>query len=189
MPAIKFGDIESNLSPVPMWRFLLTMPDLPGFAKEAQTIQFLAQRVVGGTWGIDYEQAPYNSGLRNFPVGRHIDAITVQVVENQKLSFWRYIIAWQLLIIDKKGNYGLPKDYKKPITMDAMDEGGNTIARFGWKDCSPQKPDQLEWDGAHSSYMANSCSFMVDSPLDLTAESGGAFKSNEAGTIPTSNVG
>jgi hypothetical protein len=150
------------IKPAPAWRFTVTLPDLPGQQAAGQTIHLLVERFTSTHKGLDYEPAPFNAGSRNFPTARVTDGITITFAETSGYDVIRLFRSWKNLVIDDDGNFGLPSQWKKDITLSPLDETGDSVGSFRYTGCSPARVDPYEYDGAHTSHVSAVVSFSVD---------------------------
>lgn len=164
MPAVKFADLnKENLTPAPAWRFWVTFPDIPGSAVPGETLGFLLSRVTSAGKAIESEPVPFNSGIRTFPTGFSVDALTLTFYENIKYDVAKSFRAWIDAVVDDDGNFSLPAVYKKEMRLEGLGYDGSTLVTYVWQDCMPQRLDGYDWDGASTNHISPTLSMHVDS--------------------------
>jgi hypothetical protein len=112
--------------------------------------------------GIEYESVPFNSGTRNFPIGQIVDALSFSLMETTAYGAISYMRAWKNMVIDDQGNFGLPATYKKPVTLEGLDETGATVVTFQWLDCSPTRVESYDFDGSQTGHVSAQVTLAID---------------------------
>lgn len=109
---------ERLADPALAWRYLAKWPEIPG----------IEQPMIPNSWVIAESIAiphpsipatPRFSGgsMTYFPEFADIESINVSFYESQYYQALRYIMQWRSLILDSRGNYGLPRDFKKELSV------------------------------------------------------------------------
>lgn len=199
MPAISWADLDTNINPVPIWRFYCTLPSITGSnGLNGQTLSFLVERVTLPIPGIAFEPVPYNAGERKYPATRTLDVIGITFVEDQNYSVLTYFKAWKDLVVDDSGNFGLPSTYKKQLQLDSLNEQGEVIHSFTYPYCAPTRVDSLEFDGTVSRFLPVTIYFEVDNVFNnggggtgtgTGGSANGAISAGTGNTAPATNGG
>ncbi len=183
MPAIAWSDLDAHLWPLPAWRFYCTLPSgISGAASTspdgsligAQIISFFVERVSCPLGTIEVETVPFQAGARNFATGRSIEQLTLTLMENYDLSVIQYLTAWQSLVVDPSGNFGLPASYWQTIYVQPYDLAGGTNGTLVWTSAFPTHIQGFDLDGTATAHVSPTVTFAVntdDSYLD-TGSSG-----------------
>ncbi len=160
MPAIPFSEMDGNLDPAINWRFRVL---LPRFDEESKRpIQVYANQVSISQRGIESEMSYQAASNRIFPGVFRIEAITITFIEQRQFPVMKYIRKWQEKIVDQKGYYGLPKDYKRTITIYPLDTKGADAVKIPYANCWPAQVASFDLDGSQTGFVSHAVSFESD---------------------------
>lgn len=99
-----------------------------------------------------------------YPTTTTIHDATLTFFESGEYDMSAYITHWMELVRDRDGNYGLPKDYKKPILLQPLDVAGTASNIFVLYNCWPNSINNYEYDGHQSDRITPIVNFKVDEP-------------------------
>lgn len=168
MPAINFKDLDEAIKPIPAWRFYTTLPNFGGSSSGGQKLSFLVETFMAPNVGVTFEDAAFNAGTRSFPSSRTVDQIQIQLAENTSLDVLNYLRDWKNKIVNDRGDFGLPSEWKKDISIELMDETGQVIDKLSWYGCGPTRVDALTFDSMSSRHISINVTFVVDGMYELT---------------------
>jgi hypothetical protein len=138
------------------------MPSIENSPLNGQDLSFYVERITLPIKGVAYEPAAFNAGERKFPAARTLDTLGITFIEDTSYNVFQYLMAWKQAVVDDYGNFGLPKDYKKKIQLDSLDEQGNVILSFSYSYCSPTRIDSIDFDGTATKFVQINAYFEVD---------------------------
>lgn len=133
------SEVRGKADVAPSWRWVVRLPDIiprvstPSFPVPYQgllrtsTIPFgLVDNIEFGIRQIDSDQRFRAGGKHNFPRFMSVPNLSITLYEDVNYSVTRFLRSWQNLIIDDDHNYGIPANFKHPITLFAFDYVSNT---------------------------------------------------------------
>ncbi len=174
MPAPVFADLDAKFEPAITWRFLVTLPQITTSQTSSNrsgidvTSGLLVQQVQAPFRAIDTEAVPFQAGSRHIPVGWSMDNLTLHFLETAGYDVLEYLINWKYSAIKENGNFGLPKDTWKTITLVPYNQQGENAASFVYQDCYPFRVDPYNYDGATHANIVASATFVVNKPMKPT---------------------
>jgi hypothetical protein len=164
LPAISFSDLNENLKPLPAWRFFATLPTIEGnSALKGEKLSFLIESFTAPMVGVSFEDSPFNASTRQFPSARTLEQIQIQLVEDTSFTVLHYLRAWKDLIVNDRGDFGLPSKWKQNISIEPQDETGKKAGTLTWTGCGPTRIDALTFDGNSSRHVSINVTFVTDS--------------------------
>jgi hypothetical protein len=114
----------------------------------------------------------YVAGMHiKFPKDYDVPPLVMTLYEETDFSALKYIQKWRRKIIDNDGNYGIPKDYKKDLTVVINDlEGGDAIS-VTYIGCFPTHVMGYQLDSGIGHFLMTIVNFSVDK-VRLTGDVG-----------------
>lgn len=112
-----------------------------------------------------FEAVPvYNAASKNyFPGTYDTQGPSITVVEDDKLSAHAWVLAWQSLVCDEHGFYGVPTDFKKDLVFEAFDNKGIVNAAYQANGAWPSAITPLQLDRTQSEKVVVEITFQCDS--------------------------
>lgn len=172
MPAISFSN-ASKVVPAPSWRFYVEFPTLAEalgvnntFLQDGSlSLQVMSFGLQHKT--IEHEEVFYNSGHRFFPTGTQIAPLAVTFLENEAFTVAQFYTAWRNLVIFENGNFGLPKDFCKPLTFTPLTSQNKEVLPRLYEDCFPISLEGEQFDGASTNFITSTITFLSNNPRGL----------------------
>ena len=159
MPAISWSTLDSDLAPLPAWRFYCQLPAVAG----GNLVDAMVERISATIGTIEVETVPFNAGTRNFAMGRSIDALTITFVETTKLDVLNGINTWMDKTLNKNGDFAMPATYWQTITLQPLDEQGNVAGTFTYTCAFPTHVQGFDQDGSQVNHVSPVATFSVNS--------------------------
>lgn len=167
MPGITFDEIETGFEPAPSWRFRLI---LPNFGAAGDFVSLLAENVNVPIQVLENEARFVSGSYVNYPKELNIDQLDFTFFEHgQDHRVSRYFQAWRDKVFDdgfddlsKRGNFGLPVDYKRPVTVIIYDLQGEEAAIYQFENCWPLRSAPLALNGESSMALRYAMTLSVD---------------------------
>ena len=171
--------------PACTWRWALVLPDVVGVIQQTTIsgdggsvqspgVSKAVKTPIGLALSVEFPPNDLGTesrfgGATSISVPRHNMSGNVQVTfyEDYLYTVTRYLHGWKREIVDVDGNginnFGLPADYKKPITFLGFDLTSNSrsLLQITMKDCYPTPPGGLSY-GVENGIVTVSCEFTVD---------------------------
>jgi hypothetical protein len=92
-----------------------------------------------------------------------IDPVTMVIYETENFDALESILKWKLSVVDSEGNYGLPADYMKDITMELWNQSSESAAMTRYlRNCWPTETAPLELNYTDSGRITLSVTFSAD---------------------------
>lgn len=162
MPGIGLTDIEDDFADiVPLWRFIVVLPDVVDYQGNSVVTPkpIRIQKFTISTQTISDESEPIAQWAKHFPTTSTVDSGQLTMFESggkknpyESTKYWK---AWQSLVHDVDGNFGLPIDYWKTVKLYSLDVQGNVLCRFDVIESFPTHAGTHDFDGASPQEMYN----------------------------------
>lgn len=163
MSNITLETILAMADPATNWDWEVELPEINGLKLKSEYVEDMELPLMNiGAVG------RHSAGSQTFYPGENNTAsFNMTFYEDVSYLSTTYLLAWQALVVDGDGNYGLPHagvggGYKKDITFKAFD-GKNGVAMEGvLHGCWPSAPTGLSFSSQASERIRINCSFSVD---------------------------
>lgn len=196
MPAYTLQQVNARADPAPSWRFRVALPT------DVATNPFGAGSEVGNAFGagssdminmraemVDVNhtyldmQPSYVQGTQiHYPRAYTIDPIDITFYEDVNYTAFKFFTTWRNKIVDRNGNYGLPKDYKRTIDIFMQDYAGNEPMQFRYLGCWPMRVHAFQLNGEATDRVRTAVTFSVDQGGQYIGSTGGASVIDPAST-------
>lgn len=186
--------VQSLPSPCPDWRWRVWMPNLPtdklnnilsasGSGNVNQITSFPYANnpgyVTSGGVFVEGINWPFRS-IQNttrfgggkqwyYPEFYNTSPFNVVFYEDDNLSVATYLRLWRILIIHPNGDYGVPADYKLPVSLSMWGwyDGRNPIYQGTVEGCWPTQPSNFDLSYNNDGRLTVSCAFSTDDNPDF----------------------
>jgi len=151
---------------VPMWRFEVVLPTIKDYKGDefVPPSSVYVQKLSLPNHIIADESEQFATWAKHFPTLSNVDNVSITMLESggdgntvdpdgvthpawQCSAYWE---AWQSLVHDKDGNYGLPVDYWQTITVYPLDSAGRPIRKLDMLETWPLNVNNYDFDGSVS---------------------------------------
>ncbi len=98
-----------------------------GIAQNTSTdryMSFLAENVEVSHTYMDLHPIFTQGYSTYYPTVANIDPFTIDFYEDSSFTVYQFMVTWRLLVLDRLGNYGLPRQYKKQMAITLTDISG-----------------------------------------------------------------
>ena len=156
MAGVSLTSLQSTVVDImPLWRFELNLPVVKGISKTlSPPNQAFAQKVSIGNQTIADEGEPIANWVKHFPTSSTVDTCSITMLESGGFrDYWKgfeYWNGWEQLVHSPDGNYGLPKDFWKTVTVYSLDIKGHKRAKFEIIEAWPTNVATFDFDGESS---------------------------------------
>jgi hypothetical protein len=156
MAGVSLTSLNSTVTDiVPLWRFELELPTITyDGATYSAPSKVYAQKVSVGNQVITDEGEPIANWVKHFPTNSTADNGAITMLEaggaSDRWSATKYWRAWLQLINSDDGNFGLPSDYWKTISVYALNSKGEKTAKFSFIEAWPTNIGTIDFDGEAS---------------------------------------
>jgi hypothetical protein len=158
MAGVSLTSLTSNIeSVVPLWRFEVELPTIDsqgavgGFGVIQPPSTIYAQKFSVNNHNLAEETEVIANWAKHFPTSSTVDNVSLTQLgggkKGQEWDNYKYWINWLKLIHDDDGDFGLPVDYWKTVTVYSLDTTGKRIAKFEVLECFPTNPSSVDFDG------------------------------------------
>ena len=168
MAGIKFSEVDgTNLEPAIAWRFRVTLPTFaPAGSSDVITVSrspsLFACAFSVNQRHLDSESSYLGGSVRIFPTAYMIDAYTIRFVETKDFLVLKYFRSWMLRVVSREGYFGLPKDYKRPVSVTPLDATGVDAVTQTYADSWPGSISSFDLDGTQQGFVMHTVTFNVD---------------------------
>lgn len=158
MAGISLTGVQNNVKDiVPLWRFEFELPTITG-SLVTPPPQAFGQKFSLNNQNINSEDEEIANWPKHFPTGSNVDTASITMLEDGGVNAWRvfqYWDGWMKVIHDRNGDYGLPVDYWKTITVYSLGTTGRRLAKFELLEAWPTNVAGFDFDGESSAAVFN----------------------------------
>jgi hypothetical protein len=166
MAGVTYSQI-AKIRPAILWRFLATLPKFQGMTLDLTPY---VSSISSGGVQIATEDEHVAGIMASFPTHGTVDDVTITFVEDSSYSITSYLEIWRNTVLSNNGDFGLPYDYQKTITLEPLDETGKVKAIYKFINCYPVSRHALEYSGESTALAKVSATFKVSEFIFLPKE-------------------
>lgn len=176
MPIPTLSQVQSMSDPAPNWRWVAHLPSIQSpqsFGLKSKIPENLQVLNIDGPSPVEAIQLPHTkmpaegrfqaSSNVYYPKFTDVDSAALTLYETEDYRITRYINTWKSIVVDKDYHWGMPKDFKKTLLVEAYGMNNNapklTFSIIGvW----PSDTQPYDYGYSQSGKLTVSCNFSVD---------------------------